>query len=95
MKKFKFEQSLAPGLTELPKVPLSDMLDLYLRIFLEIVDAVEYIHSVKINHYDIKCSNVLLAPKRGDILKMAATKQVFFFNTIFIFICFCSYYLHV
>ncbi|KAA6399126.1 MAG: putative CAMK family protein kinase [Streblomastix strix] len=46
-----------------PTIPLSMMVDLYLRIFLEVVEAVDSIHSYHINHYDLKCANILLGQK--------------------------------
>ncbi|KAA6385146.1 MAG: putative CAMK family protein kinase [Streblomastix strix] len=46
-----------------PIMPLPKMVDLYLRIFLEVVDAVDTIHSRRINHYDLKCANILLGQR--------------------------------
>ncbi|KAK2962585.1 hypothetical protein BLNAU_2417 [Blattamonas nauphoetae] len=49
-------------------VEVSEMVDLYLRIFFEVLEGVEYLHMNSVNHYDLKCANIFISPKDAKTL---------------------------
>ncbi len=53
--------------------PLSQMLPIYLNIFLNIVNAMKWLVENKVNHYDIKCDNYLIEPLVENCVEVEIT----------------------
>ena len=47
--------------------PLEEMLPLYIWTFGSILDAMQLFSDHKVNHFDIKCDNILLEPLKDDM----------------------------